>query len=102
MRATTRWAGLGVAAMLLLAGCTSEPEHPGDGPVADPAPVDTADEGPDASRPDGSDGADGAVEPDGEPGSGPLAFSARALDGGTVDASVHAGSHTVLWMWAPW
>jgi hypothetical protein len=102
MRATTRWAGLWVAAMLLLNGCSSEPEHPGDGPIADPAPVDATDEGPDASGSDGSDGSDGSVVADEEPGSAPLAFSARALGGGTVDASVHAGSHTVLWMWAPW
>jgi hypothetical protein len=96
MRATTRWAGLGVATMLLFAGCASEPEHPGDGPVADPPPVDALDEGPDAGETDGPDGSDG------EPGAGPLAFSARALSGGTVDASVFAGGHTVLWMWAPW
>jgi hypothetical protein len=93
MRATTRWAGLGIAAALLLAGCASEPEHPGDGPVADPPPVDARDEGPGAGETDG---------PHGEPGPGPLAFSARALGGGTVDAAAYAGSHTVLWMWAPW
>jgi hypothetical protein len=93
MRATTRWAGLAIAAMLLLAGCASEPEHPGDGPVADPPPIDAVDEGPDA------DEMNGAAE---DRGPDPLAFSARALSGGTVDASVYAGSHTVLWMWAPW
>jgi hypothetical protein len=93
MRATTRWAGLGVALALVLAGCASEPEHPGDGPVADPPPVDALDEGPAAGETDA---------PPGEPAPGPLAFSARALGGGTVDASAYAGSHTVLWMWAPW
>jgi hypothetical protein len=93
MRATTRRAGLAIAVLLVLAGCAADPEHPGDGPVADPPPVDAVDEGPDAGVTD---------DPTEDRGAGPLAFSARALDGGTIDASVHAGSHTVLWMWAPW
>jgi hypothetical protein len=31
-----------------------------------------------------------------------LAFTARALDGGTVDLAVYSGDAVALWMWAPW
>lgn len=31
-----------------------------------------------------------------------LDFTTRRLEGGTFDGRDHAGSHVVLWMWAPW
>ena len=43
--------------------------------------------GPDGSAPAGSD---------------LLAFTAPAIGGGEVDASIHQGRPTLLWFWAPW
>lgn len=35
-------------------------------------------------------------------GSELLAFTAPAIGGGEVDASVYQGRPTLLWFWAPW
>jgi hypothetical protein len=35
-------------------------------------------------------------------GSELLAFTAPAIGGGDVDASVYQGRPTLLWFWAPW
>lgn len=35
-------------------------------------------------------------------GSELLAFTAPAIGGGEVDASIHQGRPTLLWFWAPW
>jgi hypothetical protein len=35
-------------------------------------------------------------------GSELLAFTAPAVGGGEVDASIHQGRPTLLWFWAPW
>jgi hypothetical protein len=119
VRATTRWACLGLAGVLALGGCTAR-THPADDPVAEPPPVDGSDD-PDAAEPDAADpGAAGG--PDGvEAGdagvtagrdapaderpsteAGPLDFTARTLDGGVLDASRLAGRHVIVWMWTPW
>ena len=35
-------------------------------------------------------------------GSELLAFTAPAVGGGELDASIHQGRPTLLWFWAPW
>jgi hypothetical protein len=91
---TRRVVGAMVAA-LLLSGCAGDDEHPGDGPVADRPVEDSVDDGGVASPPPPPATGDGET-PDA------LAFSARTLDGGTLDAADLAGQHVALWMWAPW
>jgi hypothetical protein len=97
VRATTRWACVLLLGGLLLGGCARDTAHPGDGPVADPPPVDGIDDGPASAAP-----ADPADPQPGVGGDHPLAFTARQLGGGSIDASDLAGGHVVLWLWTPW
>jgi hypothetical protein len=93
MRVTTRWA-CGVLAGLLLGACTGgEAVRTGDAPVAgSPPPVVATDE-PAVDEPEAVPTLDDDH---------PLAFTARELGGGTVDAAELAGGHVVLWLWTPW
>jgi hypothetical protein len=103
VRATTRWACVLLLGGLLLGGCAGDAAHPGDGPVADPPPVDGIDDGPTRGTAGGD--APVATTTDPPPSLGedhPLAFSARQLGGGSVDAGELAGGHVVLWLWTPW
>lgn len=45
---------------------------------------------------------DVAGEDQTQPTDGPLAFSARSLDGGTVEVATFAGGPVAMWMWTPW
>jgi hypothetical protein len=66
--------------------------------------------GGDVASPDtdaGVAGSSTSVAPSTPGGSAPagselLAFTAPAIGGGEVDASIHQGRPTLLWFWAPW
>lgn len=102
-------------------GDTDAPAAP-DAAVDDAAPDAPSDDTPDTTTDDDSDttsdddaGTDAeGVEPDDptddlaaepdepQPADGPLGFSARSLEGGTVDVATFAGGPVALWMWTPW
>jgi hypothetical protein len=77
-----------VAGLLVLAACGGSPEQAATTPTSTGAAPTT----PSTATPTGSAPA----------GSELLAFTAPAIGGGEVDASIHQGRPTLLWFWAPW
>lgn len=88
---------LGVA--MLAAACTSDVPTSSattSDPVVEAVATETA------STEDTAGATPRATDEDARTESQALDFTARRLEGGTFDGRDHAGSHVVLWMWAPW
>lgn len=106
-----------LAVVLVAAACgggdTDAPATP-DAAVDDTAPDASSDDTPGTTSDDDAGTDAEGVEPDGptddlaaepdqpQPADGPLGFSARSLEGGTVDVATFAGGPVALWMWTPW
>lgn len=109
-RTGRRWvpALAGLCVVVVASACTAA------GSAQDRPTVLTADtastETPEASAPASSEDASAAVTPapatslasEAPANAAALDFTARRLDGGTIEGAQLAGGPVVLWMWAPW
>lgn len=106
-----------VAALVVACGSngTDAPvstDEPSEDVAADPPTTGQQDDGSDygtdgdtGAQPDavGSDDDVAADPEETQPAAdGPLAFSGRSLDGGTVEVATFAAGPVAMWMWAPW
>ncbi|HWC72028.1 MAG TPA: hypothetical protein VG993_12785 [Actinomycetota bacterium] len=93
-RGSTRRSIGSVAALLILAACSSEGVEDGAGRSPSGSPASPAP----------SSASEVAATPEQEDGPTPevLRFSAPRLGGGTIEGEDYSGRDVALWFWAPW